>query len=295
VTALHRILVATDFSTAGHAAVARAGQLAGQFGSALTVFHATPDWRLFSQRATAHQEHYAQITRNADELMRAEVGWLDREYHLHARSEIHRDRATPGIVRAVGSVQPDMLVIGAGGEQVLPDGGTVLGGTALKLVGRIAVPLLLVRDSVPAPYRTSMAAVFGEPGATQSLVRWASALAGSGTCHVVRPYEAPYLHRMRLCQLSEAQITECAEEQRLLAQAECAALAGAVQGAAQLVCHVVRGAPLPTVLGQVAALAPQLLVIGQHAQPAEDQPGAGAVVLGARIAYHCPTDVLLIP
>ena len=51
---LHRILVATDFSAAGHAAVARAGQLAAQFQAQLTVLHATPDWTLFSQRATAH-------------------------------------------------------------------------------------------------------------------------------------------------------------------------------------------------------------------------------------------------
>jgi len=55
---LRRILVATDFSPAGHAAVARAGQLADQYHCQLMVFHATPDWTLFSQRATAHQQHY---------------------------------------------------------------------------------------------------------------------------------------------------------------------------------------------------------------------------------------------
>ncbi len=53
---LYRILVATDFSSAGRAAVARAGQLAVQYHCQLTVFHATPDWTLFSQRAAPHQE-----------------------------------------------------------------------------------------------------------------------------------------------------------------------------------------------------------------------------------------------
>ena len=291
----HRILVATDFSPAGHAAVARAGQLAQQYGAELTVFHATPDWRLFSHRATAHQEHYAQITSNADELMRAEIGWLESRFHLHPRSEIHRDRATLGIVRAIESVQPDLLVIGAGGEQVLPSGSTVLGGTALKLISRLTLPVLLVRNPAPDPYQSTMAAVFGEPGVTQSLVRWADLLAGSGVCHVVRAYEAPYLHRMRLCRLSEAQITECAEEQRQLAQEECAALGRNVHPTSRLVFHIVRGTPLPTVLDQVTLHAPQLLVIGQHPHLADEHPGGWAAGLGARLAYHSPTDVLLVP
>lgn len=293
---LHRILVATDFSPAGHAAVARAGQLAAQYHCQLTVFHATPDWTMFSQRASAHQEQYADITRNADELMRAEVSWLGKEYGLTTvRAEIHRERATLAITRAIESVQPNLLVIGAGGEHILLDGQTVLGGTALKLISRVNVPLLLVRQSQAVPYTSTLAAVGGEVSIARRLTQWASTLAGSGACHVVRAYEAPYASRMRLCRYGDADIAQSAEEQRRIAQQDCDALEHTMEPGRHLLVHIALGAPVPTVLGQVQHHAPQLVVIGQHEHHANEHPGAWAAGLGTRIAYHCPTDVLMVP
>jgi nucleotide-binding universal stress UspA family protein len=295
-TELHRILVATDFSKAGHTAVARAAQLAAQYHCQLTVFHATPDWTLFSQRASAHQAQYADITRNADELMREEVGWLGREYGLTTvRGEIYRDRATLAISRAIESFQPNVLVIGAGGEHILLDGQPVLGGTALKLISRVSVPLLLVRDLPPVPYTSTLVAIGGEISTARRLTQWASTLAGSGTCHVVRAYEAPYAGRMRLCRYADAEISQSADEQRRIAQQDCDVLAHMMEPAAHLVVHIVRGAPVPTVLGQIHQCAPQLVVIGQHEHHADEHPGAWAAGLGTRIAYHCPTDVLMVP
>ena len=293
---LHRILVATDFSPAGHTAVARAGQLTAQYHCQLTVFHATPDWTLFSQRATAHQAHYADITRNADELMRGEVGWLGQEYGLTTvRGEIYRDRASLAIIRAIESFQPNVLIIGAGGEHILLDGQSVLGGTALKLIPRVSVPLLLVRNSPPVPYISTLAAIGGDVSTARRLVQWASTLAGSGTCHVVRAYEAPYANRMRLCRYADTEIAHSAEEQRRIAQQDCEALEHTTQPGTPLVVHIVRGATVPTVLGQVKQCAPQLVVIGQHEHHADEHPGAWAAGLGTRIAYHCPTDVLMVP
>jgi len=290
---LHRILVATDFSESGHAAVARAGQLASQYHCQLTVFHATPDWTLFSQRAMAHQAQYSDITRNADELMRCEVSWLGQEYGLTTvRGEIYRDRATLAITRAIESFQPNVLVIGAGGDL---EGQAVLGGTALKLISRVSVPLLLVRISPPVPYTATLAAIGGEVSTARQLTQWASMLAGSGPCHVVRAYEAPYADRMRLCRYADSEIVESAEEQRGIAQQDCAALEHTMEPGTDLVVHIIRGATVPTVLGQVKLCAPQLVVIGQHAHHADEHPGAWAAGLGTRIAYHCPTDVLLVP
>lgn len=291
---LRRILVGTDFSPAGHAAAGRAGQLAAQYQAQLTVFHATPDWRLFSHRATAHQEHYAGITRTATELLNAEVAWLTREFNVAARGEVHQDRATLAITRVIDAFQPDLVVIGAGGEHPVPGDGTFLGGTALKLIARVTTPLLLVRQPQPVPYHTTLAAIDGDMRIGECLVRWASSLAGTGTCHVVRAYDAPYLDRLRLSRLDDAQITECAEEQRRLAQRECELVQQTLPNA-RLDLHLVRGAPVPTILGQVIALAPQLVVLGQHMHHPDEHPGAWAAGLGTRLAYHCPTDVLMIP
>lgn len=294
--ALHRILVATDFSAAGHAAVARAGQLAAQFHCQLTVLHATPDWTLFSQRAAAHQAQYADITRNAEALMRGEVGWLAKEYGLTAvRSEVLRDRATLAVARAIETFQPDLLVIGAGGENIGAGGGAVLGGTALKLISRVSVPLLLARNASPAPYLLVLVAVGAEVSSGRRLIRWAFAVEGSGTCHVVRSYEAPYVNRMRLCGYPDSEIAKSADEQQRIAQQDCDALAHSVPAGKRLMTHIVRGTPVATVLAQVKEWGPQLVIIGQHQHHADEHPGAWAAGLGTRIAYHCPTDVLMIP
>jgi nucleotide-binding universal stress UspA family protein len=293
---LRRILVATDFSSSGHSAVARAGQLADQFQCQLMVCHATPDWSLFSERATANQQHYAEITRNAEELMRREIAWLAQEYRLTtARGEVNRDRATLAVSRAIESFQPDLLVIGAGGEHILLNGETVLGGTALKLISRVTIPLLLVRNASPVAYTSTLAAVGGDLSAARRLTRWASALAGSGTCHVVRAYDAPYAKRMRLCNVDDTEIAHSADEQRRLAQQDCEVLERTTEPGTHLAFHILRGAPVSTVLSQVQQWAPQLVVIGQHQPHADEHPGAWAAGLGIRIAYHCPTDVLMIP
>jgi nucleotide-binding universal stress UspA family protein len=290
---LHRILVATDFSAAGHAAVARAGQLAAQYDCQLMVFHATPDWTLFSQRATAHQAQYEDITRNADELMRCEVSWLGQEYGLTTvRGEIYRDRATLAVTRAIESFQPNVLVIGAGGDL---EGQSVLGGTALKLISRVSVPLLLVRITPPVRYTSTLAAIGGEVSIARRLTQWANTLAGPGSCHVLRAYEAPYANRMRLCRYADTEVAQSAEEQRRIAQQDCEALEHTMEPGTHLVVHIVRGAIVPTVLGQVKLCSPQLVVIGQHVHHADEHPGAWAAGLGTRIAYHCPTDLLLVP
>ena len=293
---LHRILVATDFSSAGHAAVTRAGQLAAQNHCQLMVLHATPDWTLFSERASAHHEHYANITRNADELMRREVLWLGQEYGLTTvRGEVFRERATQAITRAIDSFQPNLLVVGAGGEHIVLNGESVLGGTALKLISQVNVPLLLVRNSSSVPYSATLAAVGGDMDTARRLTHWASALVGSGTCHVVRAYDAPYANRMRLSRYDDTEIAQSAEEQSRLAQQDCAALERTMEGGRHLTVHTVCGPPAPSVLGQVRQYAPQLVVIGQHRHQINEQPGAWAAGIGTRVAYHCPTDVLLVP
>lgn len=293
---LHRILAATDFSAAGHAAVARAGQLAAQYQSQLMVFHATPDWNLFSQRGAAHQEHYEHITRNADELLRGEVSWLGRQYGLTTvRGEIHRDRATVAISRAVESFQPNLLVIGAGGEHIVLNGESVLGGTALKLISRVNVPLLLVRSAAAVPYASALAAIGEDMSAARQVTQWACALAGTGHCHVVRVYDTPYANRMRMCRYDDTALAQAAEEQRRVAQRDCAALEQSMPPGTQLSTHVVRGAAVPKVLEQARECAVQLVVVGQHRRHTDEHPGAWAAGVGTRIAYHCPTDVLVVP
>ena len=100
---------------------------------------------------------------------------------------------------------------------------------------------------------------------------------------------------MRLCRYADAEIAQAAVEQLHNAQQYCTLLEQADASGTPLYTHIVRGAPLTAVLEQIKACAPRLVVIGQHQHHAGEHPGAWAAGVGTRIAYHCPTDVLLVP
>jgi nucleotide-binding universal stress UspA family protein len=290
---LSRILVATDLSPAGHAAVARAGQLAQQHDSELHMIHATPDWPLFSSSVNARQEHYDGVTRNAGALIDRETNWLLSEFGVHARAEVHRGQASRTIVRAVEAYQPDLLIIGASGEHASQT--AALGGTTLKLLGQVNQPLLLVRNPKPTAYNNSLAAVQEAGALSRRIVHWGSTLAHAGTCEVVCAYDVPYIERLRLCDLSDATITARSEDQKKSVQAAIGALLCAEEAATQTHAHVVRGVALSVILAEITRYGSQVLIVGRH----EHRPdGAGHALMGCvgvRLAYHAPCDVLIVP
>jgi len=67
------------------------------------------------------------------------------------------------------------------------------------------------------------------------------------------------------------------------------------RNAAKMHMHLVRGAPLPSVLAEISRQGAQVIVIGRHEQfPLSfEHPLMGCI--GKQIAYHCPVDVLMVP
>jgi len=292
---ISRILAATDFSATGHAVLARAGQLAAQYGAEFRVVHATPDWTLFSNRSAMQQRHYDDITRNAEILLKAEVSWLLAKFAVHASGEIQRGKASQTIVRAVDAYHPTLLVIGTRGEHAPAVAPAALGGTTMKLLTQVKVPLLLVRDAVTTPYSTCLAAIGNSTEQARRIVHWASSLVKGGDCHLVRAYEVPYLERLRLCGLSADAMTECSQDAELAARYAADPPWSDEDGGARIHMHLVRGTPVPTVLTEVTRYSPQFVAVGQHegTQLEPEHPLIGCV--GMSLAYHCPVDVLIVP
>lgn len=290
---LSRILAATDFSPAGHAALARAGQLAAQHGAELRVIHATPDWNLFSAHSALSEQHYAEVSASAGSLLQKETTWLTTEFAIPVLGETQRGKASQVIARSTQAYQPNLLVIGARGEHAAHLTPAALGGTTLKLLMQVQAPLLLVRTESPSPYSTSVAAIGPSHEQSRRIVHWANTLTRED-CHVVRAYEVPYLERLRLSGTSAAAIAKCQADMaaRYAADAPWAKEHGP---GARMHMHLVCGTPETTVLSEVDRLSPQLVAIGRHEErPLESgHPLMGCV--GVRIAYHCPIDVLIVP
>ncbi len=291
---IKRIMVATDFSAAGHTALARAAQIASQQAAELDVLHATPDWNLFSHRAPMAQEHYQTISDNAQLLLKREIDWLLGEYGVHARGSVHRGRASQVISRAMESHVPNLLVVGARGEHAPPIAPAALGGTTLKLISHSSIPLLIVREAVLAPYAVCLAAVAEIDEHAQRIVEWGRSLVGNGQCHVVSVFDVPYRERLRMCGVNEEIMDRCiCDSERAAANAAAARLAQ--PGAGQVHLHMLRGRPIPAILTEITRYSPQFIAVGKHRMTRDEDAGGFMGCIGTRLAYHAPVDVLIVP
>lgn len=290
-----RILAATDFSPAGDAALNRAGQLAAQQGADLHIIHATPDWNLFSNRASLAQQLYTGISRNAERLLKAAKDQLSSKFAIHVTGEMHQGKASQSIARCVASYQPGLLVLGAHGEHAIGSTPIALGATTMKLITQVKLPMLLVRQSEMRPYRTCLAAIGTAAQQARRIVHWANAMVGDGDCHIVRSYEVPYLERLKLSGLGAEAIATCTADAEMAARYSANPPWAGEETTAKMHMHLVRGAPLPSVLSEVGRHAAQLVVIGRHEESPLTLEHPLMSCIGTQIAYHCPVDVLLVP
>lgn len=291
---LKRILVATDLSAGGQRAVMRAGQLAQQWEANLFLAHARPDWNLFSRWRPALQDSYQDVAHSSETPLRLALAKLESRFGVHARCESRLGKASQVIAALVAEIEPHLLVIGARGEHEASGPGSSLGGTAMKLLAGIETPILLVRRDSDTRYASAMVAVDAPSALSRRAVLWGSGLVSDGDCHVVHAYDVPYVERMRLLEIDETVI------ERRMRQSEEAAietvrdLLGAAEGHAKLHTRTVCGEPVFAVLAEVGRTPTDLLVIGKR-EPTGARVQHGAMGgVGFRIAYHAPTDVLVL-
>ncbi len=290
---IKRIMAATDFSAAGHAALARAAQIASQHGAELDVLHATPDWNLFSHRAPMTQEHYQTISDNAQLLLKREIDWLLAEFGVHARGSVHRGRASQVIGRAMEAQLPNLLVVGARGEHAPLIAPAALGGTTLKLISHTSTPMLLVREPFATAYTVCLAAVAETDEHGHRIVDWARTLVGKGRCHVVNVFDVPYRERLRMCGMDPEIVDQCLRDSEREAADAASKLSG--PGSGEVRVHRVRGMPIPTILTEITRYSPQFIAVGRHRKARDEDPGGLMGCVGTRLAYHAPVDVLIVP
>lgn len=291
---LKRILVATDFSAAGQRAVMRAGQLARQCEANLFLVHARPDWNLFSRWRPALQDSYQDVAHSSETPLRLALAELESRFGVHARCDSRLGKASHVIAALVAELEPHLLVIGARGEHEACGPGPCLGGTAMKLLAHVGTPILLVRRDPGARYASVMVAVDAPSTLSRRAVLWGSGLVGDGDCHVVNACDVPYVERMRLQEVDETVIQRRMMQSEEAATATLRDLLGAAEGEARLHTRVVRGEPVSAVLAEIGRIPTDLLVIGKREPPASHGQGGAMGGIGFRIAYHAPTDVLVL-
>jgi nucleotide-binding universal stress UspA family protein len=145
-TAIHRILVPTDFSDCSRAALDLACELAPALGAQLTLVHAmTPqaypipavDGAILPDPAAAAEKVATEAHELHEELARARARVPD------ADSVIVEGDPLPAIEQAAKETGADLIVIGTHGRRGVRH--ALLGSVAEKLVQRGPCPVLTVR------------------------------------------------------------------------------------------------------------------------------------------------------
>jgi nucleotide-binding universal stress UspA family protein len=198
-------------------------------------------------------------------------------------------------VRLTEEFQPQLVVIGARGEHGRIVAPAALGGTALKLLAQTTRPMLLVREPDGTRYRECLVAIGDSSELSSRIVEWGIRLAPAAVCHLIHAYSVPYLERLRRCGVDEASLSAGATACKESAETRVDAVLRTVDGSARVHVHLVAGDPLPVVLTEIVCDRAQLLVVGKHTQRITDSTHALVGSVGFRLAYHAPTDVLVVP
>jgi nucleotide-binding universal stress UspA family protein len=114
---IERVLVATDFSPAGHRAAQAAAAWSHREQSALRLIHVIPPKSWLSGLSTSEDAANELAQRNTAIALRALADAIDPARRLEISTGVHSGRASLEILRAALEFDCDLLVIGAHGER----------------------------------------------------------------------------------------------------------------------------------------------------------------------------------
>jgi nucleotide-binding universal stress UspA family protein len=267
-TALNRILAATDLSAPARQAAERAARLAHETGAALTLCHALPHAALQELRAwLGAPATDALLTQARDEVAALAVALQD-ERRAAVRPRVEEGAVIDVLLRAAEAEAADLLVLGARGAGFLRR--LVLGTTAERLLRRTTQPLLVVRQPPHEPYRRALLALDFSPW-TPSVIAQARAVAPHARWVLFHAWQVPFEEKLRFAGVEAATLAHYREQarrqatQRLHAAAE---QAGLKPG--QWEPCLVEGDATLRLVEQEQVLACDLVVIGKHGQSAAE-------------------------
>jgi nucleotide-binding universal stress UspA family protein len=289
---IERILAATDFSPPSERAVQRASRLARLTGAQLRIVHVAPERGALERWLGPADAGEADMLRGAGVALSDVCAAVEAAHGVRPSSGLVVGKAARSIDEAADSFDADVVVVGARGENESQFREPSLGGTAVKLLKRARLPLLLVRRPADEDYRRVLIAV-GAGESARRVVAGAKWIAERAQCCLLRAYEVPFAARLR-GDVAQAAVEAYASEQQKAEEAALASLAADAGFEHPPRSVVVRGAAAGVVLSELHVLDPDLVVVGKHERDHRDAlVELGGVALAVASAAHC--DVLQVP
>jgi nucleotide-binding universal stress UspA family protein len=193
---IERIVAATDLSQASEQALQRAAQLAAVHGAELQLVTVLPSGWLAQMRSwLAGADVQAGAEAIGQRLERCAAA-LERD-RLRIVTQVLEGDARDEVAAHAQRVDARLVVVGAHGRSLV--GETVLGSTALALLERCDVPILVVRNGAAQAYRRALAGIIFASASTEA-VRFAAALCPGAEIALLHAYEDPFAAELFLGQ-----------------------------------------------------------------------------------------------
>lgn len=185
---LQRILVATDFSLAARNAASRAGQIARLHDAEVHLLHVGARSRAHGDCSSSAACNWTDIAQFAEASIRHEARRVSAESFANVNGTLCFGDPAETILRVAAERDVQMLVFGARGMHGPHLPTTSLGRTAIGILSRADLPMLLVRDARAAAYQECLVAVGSGASPSNAASEWASALTHAAA---VRPIDLP--------------------------------------------------------------------------------------------------------
>jgi len=287
------VLLATDLSARCDRALDRAVAIAADASAQLTILHVYEEFeesRLAYGRYTAPSwrappDAVAIAKRRIREGLRADVGNAVEK----ATVLIEDGEPAEVIERVATSERADLIVTGVASERMFASRPVILGKTVEKLLRRVSIPTLIVRNRPRASYEHIVIATdFSEP--SSQALHVALQFFPDQTLHLLHAFEPPYAGVI-------ADPHRQAENFRVVHAGDLAAFLDAMalpeSARRRLVSLIEPGRPAQLVHEYVRDRGADLVVLGTHGRGATLEALLGSTA--KNILRSLPCDALLVP
>ena len=283
---IERIVAATDFSPASSLALRRAERVAAAHGAELHAVTSLPANWLGEMRAWLAG---ADVQADAG-VIRQRLAECVAGGAFPVRTELLEGDPRDAVAAYADRNDAQLVVVGAHGRSLV--GETVLGSTALALMERCDVPILVVRNEAAQDYRRVLAGVAISEACAQA-VRFAAALFPAADLTLLHAYEDPFAAELFLGQANpdaEAYYRGRARQQAEQALNEFVARLGPVAAH----CHplLAYGPPGVLLAHEAEHQRSDLVVLGSRSKGRLEAALLGSVA--SNVALMVAADVLLV-
>ncbi|TVP52453.1 MAG: universal stress protein [Halomonadaceae bacterium] len=286
-TTIQRLVTATDFSEAGNNAALRGAYLAKAMGvETFCLWHVLEPavGRVLRETLALSLSHKKDFHDPVSEALAAMAKRIEEETGITPHTEFLEGAMTQVLPQALK--KGDLLVIGATGSHRFRR--IMLGTTALRILQRCQVPVLVTRETAASSYQKVLVATDFSPFCERA-IELAEKVAPDADIRLFHAYHASHEMDLIFAGLSDQVIQQYRDKAKIEAEQKMQRLRASHPS---FNADLLPGYPVPTLIEHLETQQSDLVVVGKQGQGATEDSQLGRVT--QRLLNEGTTDVLVV-